>query len=354
MDAAKASASRPPLLRPPFSIFAHRPSLIASQLLEIDSTHSQQTTKYFLIASFSAIFHASPPPRTKNPPWQRQSCLCTFGLAQMDIAEAAPCERLGKSEFAITRRGKEEFQPLKYRFCSCNEALPAGTSRGLPFHAPARLHFRSTRHFTSALRFLAARVTPSPSQLAPSRCRPPRLVRLPSPRHSQRIRRNIFRDRGPRRHVRAVANPHRSHQRAITSDKNAIADRRLVLRHAVVVASDRPRADVRFAPHGRIAQISQVPGLRALVHHRIFHFHEISNVRARAYIRPRTQPRERPHVCLVPHATGIQRRVRADDYFIVQAQYRAARSPSESCSARRCASCPAVARTARSPCLPPR
>ncbi len=161
MDAAKASASRPPLLRPPFSIFAYRPSLIASQLLEIDSTHSQQTTKYFLIASFSAIFHASPPPRTKNPPWQRQSCLCTFGLAQMDIAEAAPCERLGKSEFAITRRGKEEFQPLKYRFCSCNEALPAGTSRGLPFHAPARLHFRSTRHFTSALRFLAARVTMS-------------------------------------------------------------------------------------------------------------------------------------------------------------------------------------------------
>ncbi len=105
MDAAKASASRPPLLRPPFSIFAYRPSLIASQLLEIGSTHSQQTTKYFLIASFSALFHASPPPRTKNPPWQRQSCLCTFGLAQMDIAEAAPCERLGKSEFAITRRG---------------------------------------------------------------------------------------------------------------------------------------------------------------------------------------------------------------------------------------------------------
>src|ERR1700683_4184112 len=102
--------------------------------------------------------------------------------------------------------------------------LTAGTLRRFSFRAPARFHFRPSHNFAAALRSLAPCVASSPRHLPPPRRRPTQLVCLPSPRYSQRIRRNIFGYRGPGRDVRSVANPHRRHQRAITADKNAIAD----------------------------------------------------------------------------------------------------------------------------------
>ena len=63
--------------------------------------------------------------------------------------------------------------------------------------------------------------------------------------------------------------PHanRRNQRRIAADENAIADRGRVLRRAVVVAGDRPRADIRISSHRRVAQIGQVHGFRAFAHH---------------------------------------------------------------------------------------
>src|SRR5580704_2070989 len=149
----------------------------------------------------------------------------------------------------------ERLQPLKYRCCLSNGVLTAGTLRRFSFRGPAHFHFRSPHNFAPALPFLAPCValhlTVGPRHLPPSRRRPTQLVRLPSPRHAQRVRRYIFRDRRPRRDVRAVANPHRRHQRRITPDENAIADRGLMLRHAIIVAGDRSGADVRFPPDGR-------------------------------------------------------------------------------------------------------
>src|ERR1700722_7483211 len=259
--------------------------------------------------------------RSRQSLWVVDLATTTTPQNPAALAAEAPPSRSPRRLFSpdINRSSHERLQPLMYRFCFSDSDLTAGTFGRFSFRAPARFHFGSPHNFAAAFRFLAPFIAPSPRQFPPSRRRPPRLVALPSARDAQRVRRNIFRDRGPRRDVRAVANPHRRHQRAVTPDENPIANPRFVLRHAIVVASDGPRADVRFAPDGRITQISQMPGLRALMHHRIFHFNKISNVRACANIRPRTQSRKRPHVRPVPHTAGIQRRMRPDDYFIVQA-----------------------------------
>src|SRR6202021_3673024 len=76
--------------------------------------------------------------------------------------------------------------------------------------------------------------------------------------------------------------------------------------------------DVRLEPDGRIAQISQVPGLGALVHHRILHFHKISNVRARANVRPRTQPRKGPDRSASSEPAGMNCGMSFDDHIVAK------------------------------------
>src|SRR5258708_37784698 len=67
-------------------------------------------------------------------------------------------------------------------------------------------------------------------------------------------------------------------QRGITTDKRPLADLRLVLPHAIVIASDGARADVRFAPDGGISQVGEMARLGAGSHVGLLQLHEISNV----------------------------------------------------------------------------
>src|SRR5580693_8605924 len=183
-------------------------------------------------------------PGARSPQSLWVVALATTKTPQNPAASAAeaPPSRFPHSLFSrdINRSGYRRLRSQKYRFCLVARVLTAGTLRRFSFCAPAHFHLRSPHNFAAAFRFLAPRVAPSSRQLPPSRRRPTQLVCLPSARPSQRIRRNILSDRGSRRDVRAIPNPHRRHQRAITPDENPIADRGFVLGHAIVVTSNRP------------------------------------------------------------------------------------------------------------------
>src|ERR1700733_2688883 len=93
----------------------------------------------------------------------------------------------------INQENVERLQPLKYRFCLCNEILTPRTLRSLAFHLSPRFHLRPPHNLTAAFRFLAPFVALSPRQLAPPRRCPTSLNCLPSARDSQRVGWNIFR-----------------------------------------------------------------------------------------------------------------------------------------------------------------
>src|SRR5438045_3384048 len=54
---------------------------------------------------------------------------------------------------------------------------------------------------------------------------------------------------------RAVADVHGRHERGVGADKSPVADYRPVLAEPVIIAGDRPGADVRIGTHGRIADV---------------------------------------------------------------------------------------------------
>jgi len=94
--------------------------------------------------------------------------------------------------------------------------------------------------------------------------RPTLLHALPRPPERQRIRRNIVRNTTRGRNVRSPPNLDRRNQRRIAADEHAIFDDCLVLVDSVVIARDRPRANVHAFTDFRVAQIAQVIRLRSL------------------------------------------------------------------------------------------
>src|SRR5208283_5029933 len=106
--------------------------------------------------------------------------------------------------------------------------------------------------------------TSTRGQFPPPLACPSRLVHLLAARYAQRIRRYIVRNRGARRHIRPVADLHRRDQNGIAPDEHAVPDRRRVLRKTVVIARDRSRADIRFRPDLRIANVGEGRHLAAL------------------------------------------------------------------------------------------
>ena len=55
---------------------------------------------------------------------------------------------------------------------------------------------------------------------------------------------------------RAIADSHRGNQRAVGADKDAVAEDGLVFVGAVVVAGNRPRADIDRAAEGGVADLA--------------------------------------------------------------------------------------------------
>src|SRR5579871_394481 len=73
---------------------------------------------------------------------------------------------------------------------------------------------------------------------------PARFGGLPAAPKAESIRRNVFRNRRSGGDISAVADSDGRNEDGIAADKDAIADRRLVLVHTVVVARNRSRANV--------------------------------------------------------------------------------------------------------------
>src|SRR2546425_10049284 len=81
--------------------------------------------------------------------------------------------------------------------------------------------------------------------------RPSLLDDLGRPPHRQGAGRHILRDRRARADVGALADGDRRHQARVGPDEGAVVDLRLVLGDSIIVAGDRPGADVDiFADRG--------------------------------------------------------------------------------------------------------
>ena len=92
----------------------------------------------------------------------------------------------------------------------------------------------------------------------------------------------------------AVADRHRRDQRGVGADERARADRRAMLVVAVVVAGDRPGADVRLGADLRVAEIRQVVRLGARAEFRGLHLDEVADMHLLAELGAGAQPGVRP------------------------------------------------------------
>src|SRR5262245_2571394 len=79
---------------------------------------------------------------------------------------------------------------------------------------------------------------------------------------------------------RALADRDRGHQHRARPDERAIADRRAMLVHAVVVAGHRPGADIHLRAHGRVAHVAEVVGLAAGADLAVLHLDEVAEMHA--------------------------------------------------------------------------
>ena len=74
----------------------------------------------------------------------------------------------------------------------------------------------------------------------------------------QLFRRDVFGDDRTGADGRTVADVHRGDQRAVRADENAVAEGGAVFVGAVVVAGNRPRANIDRAAEGGVADVAQM------------------------------------------------------------------------------------------------
>src|SRR5882757_583513 len=94
----------------------------------------------------------------------------------------------------------------------------------------------------------------------------------------QRRGRNIFPHRGPGADGRTAPDRHRRHELRVGPDVHFVLDYRPMLVCTVVVANDRPRADVDVLPGSRVADVSKMVGLAAGPERTCFQLHKIAHV----------------------------------------------------------------------------
>src|SRR4051794_17252890 len=110
----------------------------------------------------------------------------------------------------------------------------------------------------------------------------------------ERVRGDVAGDDAARAGDRAGADGDRRDQRRVRADEGAGADDGLLLEEAVVVAGDRPGADVGALAHLRVADIAEMVGLCTSPEPRSLHLDEIADVDLGAELGARAQARERP------------------------------------------------------------
>src|SRR5260221_471936 len=121
---------------------------------------------------------------------------------------------------------------------------------------------------------------------------PAGLDSLAAAREAKCIRRNVLCDCRTGSDVGTVANFYRRDENGIASDKNAVTDDRGKFIHAIVIAGNRSRADVRVRAQFGVADVTQVRHFAAFADDRFFRFDKISYARAFFQMGPRTNARE--------------------------------------------------------------
>ena len=117
---------------------------------------------------------------------------------------------------------------------------------------------------------------------------------LPPAADGQRILRNVVGDAGCRSDVRALANAHRRHQRAVAANENVVVDDGLVLVDAIVIAGDRTSPNVYAGADLRVAQVREMIRLRSLPQLDLFGLNEITDVSTFTDLASWTKMRIRP------------------------------------------------------------
>src|SRR6185312_12926895 len=106
--------------------------------------------------------------------------------------------------------------------------------------------------------------------------------------------RNIMRDAGSGRDIRALANLHRRNQSCVASYERAIFNDCFVFVLAIIVACDGAGANVNALTDFGVAEIGEVVGFRFFPQPDFFSLNEVAYVRALSNFAPRAQVRERP------------------------------------------------------------
>ena len=96
--------------------------------------------------------------------------------------------------------------------------------------------------------------------------------------HGQRIGFHVFGNRSACGYGGAVVNPEGGDEFGIGTDKHVIPDDRFMFLDPVVVAGDRPGADVDPFSHLAVADIAEVVGLSSPSNIRLFYLDEIADM----------------------------------------------------------------------------
>src|SRR5438309_3390176 len=188
---------------------------------------------------------------------------------------------------ALIRPGaRRTWSPSPSRTATPAESYPRYSSR----FSPSRIRptaslsptYPTMPHIDSAL--LAAR----PAALGPAV-----LDDLLGAPDGEGARRDVPGDRGAGADVGALADREGRHQARVRADKRAVPDAGLVLGDAVVVAGDRPGADVHRLADGRVADVGEMRHLRPPADRRFLQLDEVADLGVRPHVREGPQVAER-------------------------------------------------------------
>src|SRR5215470_16821242 len=155
-----------------------------------------------------------------------------------------------------------------------------------------------------------------PGALAAPALGPALLDHLLRAADDQRARRHVACDGRPGADVRALTDGEWRDERRVRAHEDAVVDPGLVLRHAIVVARDRPRPDVHPVADRAVADVRQMRCLRAPTDPRLLDLDEVADARAAGDRRLRAQVTERTELGVVlDHGVG-DHAVRLEEHAI--------------------------------------
>src|ERR1700712_4531756 len=124
---------------------------------------------------------------------------------------------------------------------------------------------------------------------------------------------DILPPRRPRPDRRATRHAHGRDELRVRANEHIVFDHRAEFVRAIVITGDRARANIHARADIRIADITQMIRLRAAPEHRVFHFHEVADMRFVAEHRawPQTRVRSEHDVRAGRAAFNMRERINA-------------------------------------------